>query len=80
MILKLVTLAKERNIDYTPTMDDQTTLYAYCLRKNIPPPIANPGGAAPMYAPMPAPLDMGVNPDMPPGVNPDMPPGGHGSG
>jgi len=35
VVLKLVLLAKERNINYTPTIDSQQELLAYCQRKGL---------------------------------------------
>lgn len=55
VILKLVLLAKERNIAYTPTIDSQQQLLAFCNRKGLAPPIQIM--AVPTYVPMPAPLD-----------------------
>jgi hypothetical protein len=76
VVLRLVNLAKERNIDYHPSHDSIQNLQAYCLRKNIAPPInmAN----APVYVPQPSPLSF------PPAGGPgyggsgNLPPGGYG--
>lgn len=62
VILKLVTLAKERNIDYTPSMESQTTLMAYCLRKEINPPEGVCIDSAPAYVPVPQPMNIDVAP------------------
>lgn len=50
VIYELVKLAKERNIDYTPSHSSQQTLAAYCLRKNIRCPI-DLVDVAPQYQP-----------------------------
>ena len=60
VINKLCTLAKERNIDYTPSMQSQSILFAYCLKRNIPPPI-NVQPQAPQYAPVPMAFDANVD-------------------
>jgi hypothetical protein len=57
-------------------MEAQTQLLAYCMRKNIPPPISVNGGQAPAYVPVPAP--MMVNPDFPPSNDGMGGPGGMG--
>ncbi len=57
VIFKLVTLAKERNISYVPTQESTTLLFAWCLRRNITPPITELGAPAPVYAPMPEVFD-----------------------
>ena len=74
----MVNLAKERNIDYTPTHESAQALHAYCLRKGIPPP-EGVGGGAPVYVPQPAAIDFAAI-DQPPAAGgaqpPAMPPGG----
>ena len=50
VIMRLIELAKERNIEWHPSHDSQIALDAYCLRKNIPNPCG--GGQAPAYNPM----------------------------
>ena len=49
VVLRMVNLAKERNIDYTPTHESCQSLHAYCLRKGIPPPegVGGPDGPVP---------------------------------
>mmetsp|Transcript_11408 Transcript_11408/g.7918 ORF Transcript_11408/g.7918 Transcript_11408/m.7918 type:complete len:84 (-) Transcript_11408:427-678(-) len=56
VVLRLVNLAKERNIDYIPSAESTSVLNAYCMRKEIPSPID--GGSAPAYIPQPVPLDV----------------------
>jgi hypothetical protein len=56
VILKLCLLAKERNINYTPTQDSQAQLLGYCTRKGIVPPIEIM--KVPTYVPMPAPMEV----------------------
>ena len=53
VVLRMVNLAKERNIDYTPTHESCQSLHAYCLRKGIPPPegIGGADGPVPQYVP-----------------------------
>lgn len=67
VVLRMVNLAKERNIDYTPTHESCQSLHAYCLRKGIPPPpgVGGVDGPVPVYAPMPAPMDFAAM-DQPP--------------
>lgn len=59
VVLRLVNLAKERNLQYTPTHESLQCLSAYCMRKNIPPPegVIGPDGPVPQYAPQPVPVD-----------------------
>lgn len=38
IVLRMVNLAKERNISYTPTHESCTALFDYCQRKGIPVP------------------------------------------
>jgi len=71
VVLKLCLIAKERNIEYTPTQDSQAQLFSYCQRKGIVPPIEIK--AMPQYVPIPVPLQpINLIP------NPDMPPAGYG--
>lgn len=56
VILRLVRLAKEKNIEYIPTAASVQAMHAFCLRKGIAPPAGFEGGDAPIYAPMPGPL------------------------
>ena len=70
VILKLVTLAKERNISYVPSQESSTVLFAWCLRKNIPPPISVLGGSAPVYVPMPEVFDANSHAQAPMGGYP----------
>lgn len=59
VVLRMVNLAKERNIDYTPTHESCQSLHAYCLRKGIPPPegVGGPDGPVPQYVPQPQIVD-----------------------
>lgn len=77
--MRLVQLAKERNIAYNPTHEAATALHAYCLRKGIPAPegIGGPDGPVPIYAPQPQMTDFAAI-DNPPMNN--MPPGGGDGG
>ena len=77
----MVNLAKERNIDYTPTHESCQSLHAYCLRKGIPPPegVGGPDGPIPQYVPQPQVVDFNAvaGPSGPPaGMPPQMPPPG----
>lgn len=54
VILRMVKLAQERNINYTPSHEAAQAMYGYCLRKNIPPPGGMPN--QPQYAPQPSPV------------------------
>ena len=56
VILRLVRLAKEKNIEYIPTAASVQAMHAFCLRKEIAPPAGFEGWDAPIYAPMPGPL------------------------
>ncbi len=47
-------IAKERNIDYTPTQESQAQLLGYCTRKGLQPPIEII--RAPIYVPLPQPI------------------------
>ena len=73
----MVNLAKERNIEYTPSHESCQALGAYCLRKGIPPPhgVGGPDGPMPQYVPQPAPVNFN-SVDLPPGQG--MPPPGQG--
>ena len=51
VILRLVNLAKEKNIDYIPSHAATQALHGYCLRKGIAPPDQLNGGDNPTYAP-----------------------------
>ena len=83
VILRLVQLAKEKNIDYMPTQAALQSMHAYCLRKGIVPP-GDLGIDAPVYAPMPQPLVIELQgpgghimqPGMQSGVQPGMGPSG----
>lgn len=57
VILRLVNLAKEKNIDYLPSQTATQALHAYCLRKGIAPPDQLSGGDNPIYAPQPMVFD-----------------------
>ena len=70
VILKLVTLAKERNISYVSSQESSTVLFAWCLRKNIQPPISVLGGSAPVYVPMPEVFDANSHAQAPMGGYP----------
>ena len=74
--LRMVQLAKERNIDYNPSNAAVQAVHAYCLRKGIPPPegLGGPDGPVPQYVPQPAPVDFAAM-DQPPAGGP---PGGMG--
>ena len=84
----MVNLAKERNIDYTPTHESCQSLHAYCLRKGIPPPegVGGADGPVPQYVPQPQVVDfnaMAQNQNggppaggPPAGMPPQMPPPG----
>jgi len=50
VILRLVQLAKEKNVEYIPSQQSAQAMHAYCLRKGIPPP-GGVGVDAPVYAP-----------------------------
>ena len=76
----MVALAKERNIDYTPTHASCQSAHAYCLRKGIPPPegLGGADGPVPQYVPQPAAVDFAAL-DQPPAAGmppPGMPPAG----
>lgn len=78
VILRLVQLAKEKNVDYIPSSTSAQAMHAYCLRKGIPPP-GGVGVDAPVYAPMPDPMI--VNIEMQGGqVPPGYPNPGPGAG
>jgi hypothetical protein len=62
VIYKLCMIAKERNIDYTPTQDSQAQLLGYCTRKGLQPPIELK--SAPQYVPTAVAYDANV--DKPP--------------
>jgi len=50
--MRLVELARERNIEWNPSHEANVALEAYCLRKNIPNPLGGAGGGqAPAYNP-----------------------------
>lgn len=57
--LRLVNLAKERNINYQPSNVACQSVHAYCLRKGIAPPegLGGVDGPVPQYVPQPAPVD-----------------------
>jgi hypothetical protein len=77
VILRLVQLAKEKNVDYIPSQASAQAMHAYCLRKGIPPP-GGVGVDAPVYAPIPDPKIINIEMQggqLPPGYNP-----GHGTG
>lgn len=59
VVLRMVNLAKERNIDYTPSHESAISMHAYCVRKGIPPPegVGGAGGPVPQYVPQPAVVD-----------------------
>jgi len=59
VIMRLVQLAKERNIEYQPSHEVSQALHGYCLRKGIPAPegIGGPDGPVPTYAPQPNMVD-----------------------
>ena len=64
VILRLINLAKERNIEYSKALsyESSTAVHEYCVRKHIPIPegIGGPDGPVPTYAPMqppPQPID-----------------------
>lgn len=63
VVYKLCMIAKERNIDYTPSQDSQALLLNYCNMKGIAPPISIVD-APPAYVPVPQAF---TNPDMVPG-------------
>eukprot|EP00347_Sterkiella_histriomuscorum_P016915 403351362 len=81
--LRLVQLAKERNIDYTPSQEAQVILADYCLRKDIQNPL-NKGNPAvqnlnqlPVYNPVPQPINNTFTNQFqppPPGGNNYLPP------
>jgi hypothetical protein len=63
VILRLVRLAKEKNIEYIPTASSVQAMHAYCLRKGIAPPAGFEGADAPVYAPMPGPIVFDIHID-----------------
>ena len=67
-ILRLVNLAKERNIEYNPSHAACQSVHAYCLRVGIPPPegLGGVDGPVPKYVPQPVPLAFDPNIDQPP--------------
>jgi len=74
--LRMVNLAKERNISYSPSMELVSEIQAYCSRKMIPMPQGLGGPDAPpipQYQPQPMIAPMNINMDVPP-QNPPMPP------
>lgn len=82
-IKRLVELAKERNIDYKPSVEASHALNEYCERKGFPNPMYGNGkkpDLAPMqlpqYNPMPPPSNLPPPSNFPP---PMMPPH-HGDG
>jgi len=78
----MVNLAKERNIDYTPTHESCLSLHAYCLRKGIPPPegVGGADGPVPQYVPQPVAVDFASIDQPPVGGAPGMPPPGYNGG
>ncbi|CDW76781.1 UNKNOWN [Stylonychia lemnae] len=88
IVLRLVQLAKERNIDYKPSHESQILLQDYCLRKNLANPLEGSGKAVvqnlnelPVYNPPP--INNMIDPSMhnqqpPPFFQP--PAGGNGIG
>jgi len=74
VVLRMVQLAKERNIQYQPNQESCTACHAYCLRKGIPPPEGLGGidGPPPVYVPGPAPQPVNFiqPPNPPPGGMP----------
>ena len=80
VVLRMVNLAKERNIDYTPTHESIVSMHAYCQRKGIPPPegVGGADGPVPQYVPQPAPVNFAAMDQPPAGGN--MPPPGYNPG
>ncbi len=74
VVLRMVNLAKERNIEYTPSHESCQALGAYCLRKGIPPPegVGGVDGPMPQYVPQPAAVDFAAL-DQPPNPNGGQP-------
>ena len=80
IVLRMVNLAKERNIDYTPTHESCVACLDYCTRKRIPHPpgLGGADGPVPQYVPQPTPMDIPPQMDggpAPQGMPPMQPPG-----
>lgn len=84
--LRLVNLAKEKNVNYTPSMEMIGAIHSYCQRKMLPVPEGLGGPDAPpvpTYQPQPPIQPMQMPPQMPPpgynqGGQPPPPYGGGG--
>jgi len=59
--LRLVQLAKEKNVEYIPAPASGQAMHAYCIRKGITPPLDVLGPDAPIYAPMPTPINENIH-------------------
>ena len=78
--LRMINLAAERNIQYTPSIEIASATQGYCVRKGFPVPSScADGGVQPApYVPQALNVNNQPGPDMPP---PNLPPsGGYGGG
>jgi hypothetical protein len=80
VILRLVNLAKEKNVDYIPSQTAAQALHAYCLRKGIAPPESLSGGDNPIYAPQPMAYDPNLDAGVDAGAGAGAGAGGFGGG